>query len=208
MKRKAFAIGLMFAAGALAVTIVIAQPRPAAGSRQTARETKSVVMIKGMRGLRGSDRLRTPDYTTTISSKTSTRTWGCICVDYETSEDWIDDLEFRYFVMVVHPVTKVPQLFTKTITYIEIPKGKHTSDVFLRPNTIDRYGPMERAAVEIWLNGERVAFSSLPEAEQPWWQLALVGGKVKASSDILMNRAETPFALISYDQYETIKPAK
>ncbi len=198
--------------GVAGVMSAIAQPRPATGPRPAAspRSAASVekVVIKSISGLKANERLRTPDYKTdSPESQSRRKSWGCITVEYETSEDWTDELEFRYFVLIQDSVTKQYLLFTKTVTYIEIAKGKHWSTVFIRPNTLQRYGNMERAAVEIWAGGQRLAMSSNPtdDSPQPWWQLAMVSGKVKVVPDMIMNRAESPFAFVAYENYETIK---
>jgi hypothetical protein len=198
-----------------AVVPAVAQPRPAgprpAGPRPLSTKSASSaenVVIKSISGLKSNERLRTPDYkTSSPESQTRAKNWGCISVEYETSEDWTDELEFRYFVLVKDTASNKYLLFSKTVAYIEIAKGKHLSTVFVRPNTLQRYGEMERAAVEVWEKGQRVAMASIPPVEgQPWWQVAVVTGQVKVMDNMLMNRAESPFAYVAYENYETIKP--
>ena len=87
------------------------------------------------------------------------------------------------------------------MTYVNIQKGKHKSDMYLHPSTIARYGDVQRVGVVISSQGRVLAMESLPANNQRWWeQLTPLDGYV-------LNRMQTPFAMIYFDDYEAIKPS-
>ncbi|MBI3987056.1 MAG: hypothetical protein HY343_09060 [Lentisphaerae bacterium] len=148
------------------------------------------------------DKVKTPEYSSDASESTgASKQWGRVSVKYDTAPEWADDLEFRYFVVVKNK-DRQSVMFTANMSYIEVAKGVHHSAVFLRPNTLERYGEIEQAAVEIYYKGELAASeSTLKDDKSQWWRTA----KVKTLDGILLNRDQTPFAFVAWDNYETIK---
>lgn len=145
---------------------------------------------------------RTPEFRSDANEPLApAREWTRIRVTYETTLEWIDELEFRYSVLVKNPKAEQFIMFPGSVTYVEISKGKqHFSAVFLRPNTILRYGNVVWAGVKVYLNGEQVATAQSPDDQRPW------SINYKTLDNVLLNREQTPFALIAIDNYETIKP--
>ena len=150
------------------------------------------------------DTTYTPEYdVNTQERKASKKQWAVVTVLYETLPDWTDELEFRFYVVVQGKQDNVPKytLFPLTVTYSDIPKGKHIATEFLRPNTIARYGAISRAAVEVVFRGGIIARESIPADNQRWWEspaLTRIDGA-------LMGRSQTPFAFVSWDNYEAEK---
>ncbi len=148
--------------------------------------------------------IRTPMYTLTKSQMMAigqAKDWAEFIVEYETYAPWVDELTFTYYILVrsKEPGQKAV-LFRGDVSYRDIEKGKHKSDVFLHPSTIARYGAVERVAVEVRSQGRVLDIMDRPLTGQRWWeQMAPVDGYVR-------NRLETPFAMINYDDYEAIKP--
>ncbi|MCA1810269.1 MAG: hypothetical protein LC725_12620 [Lentisphaerae bacterium] len=94
-------------------------------------------------------------------------------------------------------------MFPATVTYVDIPKGRdHISTVFLRPNTVIRYGAVERVAVEVHARGEIVAYASQPDDKTQWWRMQI---NARVLNGVLLNRAQTPFAFVAWDNYQAIK---
>ena len=129
-----------------------------------------------------------------------TREWFVVNTFYETDPEWVDEALFTYYVVV--KAKQGPQkytLFKGDVTYVNIQKGKHKSDMYLHPSTMARYGDVERVAVVLTTQGRVVAMESLPASQQRWWeQLTPVDGYV-------LNRMQTPFAMVNFDDYEAIK---
>ena len=168
---------------------------------------EGVVIIRKMDATGQNAKVKTPEFRNNVSEpllqQAMARDWARIAVQYETDAEWTDELEFRYMVLVKNPKTEAFTMFPATVTYIDIPKGKrHTSTVFLRPNTLERYGIVEWAGVKIYLKGKDtpVAVAQMPDDPRPWT------AALTTKEGVLLNRDQTPFALVAIDNYETIKP--
>ena len=177
---------------------------PGARAVQSAAGKKGMV-IRKMEAVGPNARVKTPHFTNDANEpQAQAKNWARVSVQYETDVEWTDELEFRYMVLVKHPKTGVFTMFPGTVTYIDVAKGKrHTSTVFLRPATLERYGAVEWAGVKIYLKGKDapVAVAQMPDDPRPW---TAPGATTKAG--VLLNRGQTPFALVAIDNYETIKP--
>ncbi len=177
-------------------------PSPAAAQQGGASVPLIVRKVSG-------GKVETPEYQLKKSQFVArTRQWFQIIVDYDTAPDWLDDATFTYYVLVrskkpeagKNPLT----LFKGEVTYRDIERGKHKSDIYLHPSTVSRFGDVERVAVLVNVGGRLVAMDGLPSgsAQQRWWeQLSPLDG-------YLQNRMQTPFAMIHFDDYEAIKPAR
>lgn len=193
--------------GSIVCSNLFAQARPVGRAAQiaaAAESGKEIVVIRKLSGLSTDGKAKTPEYAVSPSENSRAQDWARIAVVYETESEWIDELEFRYFTIVKHPKTGEYTKFPASVNYVDIPKGKnHVSTVFLRPNTIARYGDLERFAVEIYAKGELVAATGVPENPPQWWHLPI---NARTLEGVLLNRAQTPFAFVAWDNYETIKP--
>jgi len=199
-------VGLsMLLAGAL-VFLFSASEAAAQARRATAPSAgKKGAVIRKMEATGPNAKARTPEFRNDANEPQSrAREWARITVQYETDVDWTDELEFRYMVLVKHHKTGAFTMFPATVNYIDIAKSKrHTSTVFLRPATLLRYGAVKWAGVKIYLKGKDtpVAVMQMPENDRRPWT-----AKVTTKAGVLLNRDQTPFALVSIDNYETIKP--
>jgi hypothetical protein len=101
--------------------------------------------------------------------------------------------------------------YQKSVKYVDIEKGRaHMSTVFLRPSAVKRYGKVIASAVEIFIDGDKVAeksVSSLKVLPEKWWTNAQVteSAAVTSRDGYLLDRSETPFAFVNVDDYEVIK---
>ncbi|MDD5679567.1 MAG: hypothetical protein PHW60_16480 [Kiritimatiellae bacterium] len=163
---------------------------------------KAGVTIRKMEATGPNAKVRTPEFTNDATEpQAQAKEWARISVQYDTDVEWIDELEFRYMVLVKHAKTSTLIMFPGNVTYVDIPKGKrHTSTVFLRPTTLERYGNVEWAGVKIFLRGEQVAMAQMPDDQRPWTMVP------KTKDGVLLNRDQTPFALVAIDNYQAIKP--
>ena len=127
------------------------------------------------------------------------KNWFSVTADYETAADWTDELEFTFYVLVKntkHPKSAPPQsLFKQTVSYVNIEKGRHKADVFLHPNTIARYGEVQAVAVQVNMQGLKVAEQGKPDTKERWWE------KLPPTDGLLLPRSETPFAAVAYDDF-------
>ena len=145
---------------------------------------------------------KTPVFRTAAPGQASARqpNWWRVVVDYETAPEWIDELEFTYYVYMKDQSNKGAEvMYTATVTYVNVARGKHVSDMFLHPNVLTRLGRVEQVAVVVKAKGAVVATESTAQTPNWWDRFSHVSG-------VLLNRSQTPFAYIDYDLYEAIKP--
>ncbi len=146
----------------------------------------------------------TPEYKLLTSQVMSQkRNWFQVVVDYETAPEWMDDLTFTYYIVTEGKTGGSKfTLFRGDVTYVNIAKGRHRSDMYLHPSTLARYGVVQRVGVVISSQGRVLAMDSLPSTGSPrWWE------KLTPLDGFVLNRMQTPFAMIYFDDYEAIKPA-
>lgn len=152
-------------------------------------------------------KVKTPDYQVKPAQPTQRmREWYKVELVYETEPEWMDEVSITYYVVVK---AKQPQpgrsaftLFKGDVTYINIEKGRHKSDIYLHPSTLARFGDVERVAALVNTGGRLVAMDGLPSGSTSsrWWE------QLAPQEGYLLNRMQTPFAMINFDDYEAIKP--
>ena len=145
---------------------------------------------------------RTPEYEVKRVQMTTgkIRNWMQIQVAFDTAPEWMDQIDFTYYAVVKSKKGKEKYtLFRNSLSYVNIEKGSHESVMYLHPSTLERYGDVERVAVILRVNGQVAAIESDPPSSQRWWE------QLPPLDGYLLNRLETPFALINYDNYPAIK---
>jgi hypothetical protein len=146
---------------------------------------------------------RTPDFSYSGSTSEANLTpgdWAKILVKFDTDDEWTDQLEMKFFIVVKNQKNSAYTMFTGSYVYSDIPKGRGRQvAVYLRPRTLERYGNvLEQAAVEVYSKGEVVALRSFPESNKPWWRTV----NVRSIDGLILDRSMTPFANIAADNYE------
>ncbi|MBP1589716.1 MAG: hypothetical protein IJT88_00525 [Kiritimatiellae bacterium] len=144
---------------------------------------------------------KSPIYKVSVGTQNaSTVDWWQGVVEFETAAEWIDELEFTFYAYVEDP-KQGKKLFRAMVTYVNIPKGRHVADCFLHPHSVQRFGAPKATAVIVKINGAVVAQkSSIQQGGGSWWEgFSPIDG-------VLLNRGQTPFALVDYDLHPTIKP--
>lgn len=190
-------------------------------SRTTRRgqdaSTVPPVIIKEIDGIANRDLRETPVYdtSTSYSSTKEEKEWGSVTVEYDTVPEWIDELVVEYMALSLEPTRKNEAkkytLYKKTVKYMDVKRDrKHLGTVFIRPTGIERYGELVAVAVKFSIAGKLVAEygeSKLDRKYNPWWKnpVILESPAVTPREHYMLNRAESPFALINMDEYEAIK---
>ena len=59
---------------------------------------------------------------------------------------------------------------------------------------------VQAVAVLVNVQGRLVAMESLPNSNQRWWE------QLAPTEGLVLNRMQTPFAMLYFDDYEAIKP--
>lgn len=167
----------------------------ASGQQPAATELVAIKKISGAK-------VKTPEYRVVSGqAQPRSRDWFAITTQYDTAPEWLDELTFSYYVLIQGRTPQQPKntLLVGEVTYVNIQKGRHLSDMYLHPSTLARYGDVKGIAVIIKQQGRVLTISSEPPTQQRWWEmLAPVSG-------LVLNRMQTPFAMINFDDYEAIK---
>jgi hypothetical protein len=187
----------------------------ALGQARSGRGGETVLRLRKIEGLGRKGTVRTPQYRTNVSGGVSPiGEWARIRVEYDTYPEWIDELVFQYYALALKTEkrdgSKKLSLYKTTVRYVDIERDReHLSAVYLRPNTIERYGDLVAVAVEITHAGKVVAEASDEDMALPetWWRnpTVLESKSVTVRDGYLLNRNQSPFALINIDDYEAIQ---
>ncbi len=128
--------------------------------------------------------------------------WLEVEVEYETKVEDIDELTFKYTILVEK------KLLDGDVTYVNIPKGReHYSVMYVAPRSLEKLtggkaltpAAIENVWVEVSRNGQVLDRASFRPAAQP--NAPHVTGWV-------LNKSETPFAPLYFDRYEVIKKGR
>lgn len=159
----------------------------------------------------------TPRFNVTgVSPSRNRKVWQRVLVNYDTEYEhdqaWMDNLIISYHVMCKRTEKgKVAfSLFRLNVSYSDIAEGRdHRAAAYLRPPAIERFGEVEAVAVEFKVGNEVVATETEKPGSFPddWWENRQVvdSDKVTIRAGYLLNRKDTPFYLVNYDDYEVIK---
>ncbi|MBT3295577.1 MAG: hypothetical protein HN919_19050 [Verrucomicrobia bacterium] len=159
-------------------------------------------------------KIKTPEYRTTASKGVTTPgQWWQFTVEYDTKPEWTDALTFQFYVLAYGVIDgkKAYAFYNKRVVFAEIKEGRrHRATVFLRPNTVERYGAPVAFAVEVYYKGQMIVQETevATKLSKTWWKDAAVidSALVTKREGYLLNRAESAFAYVDVDAYETIKP--
>lgn len=152
-------------------------------------------------------------------------------LEIEVAFDWqprlpepkyLDDLTVTYFVWLNNKSREFPNgaLLTGSVTHMSVSQGKGMRSVmYIAPKTLERFfdgklpvnasQALQGVGAEISVGGNVVAgFTPSgrgPERERPWawWDAEMFKDKI---SGALLNKSETPFAVLAYDYHEVVKP--
>jgi len=184
----------------LALSVLLVLSIVLSASAQQADGGKKQLSIDKIEG----KKVQTPEYQVSKNQfKARTRDWFQIITTYDTKPEWTDEVSFKYYVLVKDKSGEVgarQSLFSGEVTYINIEKGKHKSDMYLHPSTILRFGDVQAVAVIVSVQGRVEAIESLPASNDRWWE------KLTPVDGMLLNRMQTPFAMLYFDDYEAVKP--
>jgi hypothetical protein len=192
-----------------AVTPLLAQTRTSTA--------QAPIRIRKLEGNGSRTRVMTPFFNTDQDrGAMPAREWYRLNLIYDTAIDWIDELTIKFHVIAQVRTESGPafSLYRKTVRYRDIKEGRnHRAVVFLRPQQIERYGEVVAAAVEVTLQNKEGQQFTLTEADngmelpEKWWSNPQVteSRAVTIRDGLLLDRNQSPWALINMDDYEVIK---
>jgi len=136
------------------------------------------------------------------------REWAEMQVVFDSEPDWIDELVLVYYALLHDKATGEFTFLKGQVTNVDVARGRnHLSSAYIRPNTLARYGDVVAVAVEVLSGGDVVATQTegkLPKAQPlpaDWWKTT----KLVPKEGLVLAKPLTPFAYVSYDDYEAVK---
>ncbi|MFU8780446.1 MAG: hypothetical protein ACNA71_05410 [Kiritimatiellia bacterium] len=204
----------------LSVTAVFGQGRIPVAARQPGDvPPEEMLRVRSFTGVGPRSIVKTPVYNTTAErGARSPQDWQHIVLQYDVMVPWIDEMTVQFFVlgMIRDPETggNLYSLFRKNIRYVDLEGGRDRSrraEAFLRPAGLRRFGRVVATAAIVTINGQVVATpedsdrsAGLPES---WWENPLVinSPALTVREGYLLDRNETPWAVINYDDAEFIR---
>ncbi len=141
--------------------------------------------------------------------KSERKDWIQIDVSFKISsdsrEDFIEAVEFRFFVLPKSAQPKYKKLYTATINHVDLLQGQTLhSSVFLSPNSLARiYGKGKKpnprdlmVAVEVH-SGDLIGGDATDSKSSKWWR----NKEAPTDTSMLRPKSKTPFAYLWYDSY-------
>jgi hypothetical protein len=135
--------------------------------------------------------------------------WAQITLKFDTTPEWIDELTFDFFALAKDSRDQF-SFYKGSVRYVDIEKGRdHLAVMYVRPSTLKRYGQLVAVGVEVISKGKTIAAMSDPAPKEgnvadAWWKQDMKSS-VTPRDGCLLDRSQSPFALISIDDYEVIK---
>ena len=196
MMRGALRFSLLLLAGGLCGGLSASAQGEAVGAGTGGLQVRKVTPVS---------RIKTPEYQVSQNSQRGrSREWFRLEFLYDTDAEWMDEATFTCYVLLENkdPKGRPYTLLRNKISYVNIEKGRsHKGEMYVHPSTIARFGDVKAVAVLADVNGRVVSGDAYPPARNKWWeqqQLPPVDG-------LLLNKAQTPFALIAFDDIEAVK---
>ncbi|MDD5522271.1 MAG: hypothetical protein PHI84_15750 [Kiritimatiellae bacterium] len=172
-----------------------------------------VIKLRKLTGLGRRGFVKNPEYRTSLGGTVGIdKDWCQITLEYMTAPEFIDDLTFQFYAVSEGVVEgkKVFSFYKSAVKYGDIERSNnHVCTMFLRPSAIKRFGELMAIAVEVLYQGKVVEEMSEEGTKMPekWWKNPLVveNPSTVMRDGYLLNRSQSPFALISIEGYEFIK---
>ena len=186
-------------------------------------EPADMIRIRSFSGIGSRSVVTTPVFNTSVGRGARTpQEWQYLQLQYEVLIPWIDEMTVQFFVLSMgsDPETgaNVFSLFQRNIQYVDIEGGRsgreglRSADAFLRPAALRRFGRVVAAAAIVTINGQVVAQEqetdrTAPALPEAWWQddRVIRSDAVTTRDGYLLDRTETPWAVINYDDAEFIR---
>lgn len=123
--------------------------------------------------------------------------WGKIEVTFKTTAEFIDQIEFRYYLLMRNRRF----VLTGSQTCMYVRKGNaHLTCIYVYPNAVEKYGGgILGIAVETYIDGKLVSLVVKGEKSQRWWETD------KDIPDVMVNWHMTPFRRTGVEKYEPLK---
>jgi hypothetical protein len=181
---------------------------PSAKAQPSAVDPSTLINVRGVRF----DSVKTPDFQFNLSGVSTRRDgrsdWLQVSTEFDSTAPWLDELTITFYVVLTADARNFPEgaqlvnMFTGSVSYMNVKRGRHRSAMFLDHNTFERFGRPSAVAAVYTVGGRPAGGDVQPQntAATRWWTTQT------PHTIPLMKRNETPFALVEIEQFNTIKP--
>jgi hypothetical protein len=178
-----------------------------AAGKSGGADTADILRLRKPTGIGSQSIVKTPEFRTGgAGSVKPPGNWVQITAKFDTSPEWVDELTFQFYA-IAKDAKGGYSLYKNSVRYVDIERGKdHMATMYVRPATVKRYGLLVAVAVEISHGGKLIAEdsdTSESKLGKDWWKREWKG--VIAREGCLVDRSQSPFALVNIDDYEVIK---
>ncbi len=171
--------------------------------------TPPATALVNIRSVQGAP-VKTPEYSVGVSGMSTKRdgrqNWLMVSAEYDIIPAWSDEITFTFYVVLeakagdLKPGSPEKNMFTGTVTYMNVKRGRHMATMFLDPNTFERYGRPIAVAVVANLEGQPAGGAANPSTQTAWWS------SQTPVAIPLLRRDESPFRFVEIEAHNTIKP--
>lgn len=189
--------------------------RMARGGDQGAPDPADLIRVRSFTALGSRAVVASPFFQTSMGRGVKPQQeWHVVTMEYDTAPDWLDEMLVQYYVMSMMQDRETRSnrysLYRKTVRYVDIEQGRgHIARAFLRPAAVKRFGDVVAAAAVLTIDGQEASVRSDESVELPerWWEnpLVLDSEALTVRDGYLLDRMETPWAVINVDDYEFIR---
>lgn len=149
----------------------------------------------------------TPEYTVTPQARlVRAEKWMVTEVTFDAKPDFTSDLVVNYYIYFAQ------RLFVGRVQHVSIMKGRDLHSVaYMSPKSLavilngKQLAPSDVVNVSVTITKPGIAapisVKSWKPANGEWW------ASMKQEEGYVVNKSETPFAPLSWDYYEALKPA-
>ncbi len=208
---------LLFVQGLVLVSVAtpgLLRAQPAGRGRQPL-EADEMIRVRNLTALGSRAVVPTPIFNTSAGrGLRSPQDWHVVTLQYDVVPEWIDEMVVQFYVlsMMRDPETggNAYSLFRKTVAYLDIERGRDRRALaFLRPAGLKRFGRVVACAAIVSIGGQVAAAPNESNVDLPenWWEnpVVLDSPALTIRDGYLLDRKETPWAFINYDDYEFIR---
>ena len=125
--------------------------------------------------------------------------WIKLIVSYSTTEKWMDGIAFNFEALVRSPDGSTPlsRLLTGSITYVNVPAGRHIAIAYLSPGATARFGAPVAVRVQGTKGDEVIGEVLWPSGTN---EAEFANPKVRRLEGFLSNVRSTPWVVVDSDK--------
>ena len=179
------------------------------GGAASAEVNPDDVKLTKLIGLGPQSLVKTPEFRAGgMGGRKPPSDWVQITAKFSTTPEWLDELTFDFYAlaMIKDKDGKEQYSFYKnSVRYVDIEKGRdHLAVMYIRPSTLKRYGQLVAVGVEVMEKGKLIGEGKEGNYPDEWWKKEM-GSTVTPRDGCMLDRSQSPFALLGIDDYEVIK---